>query len=88
MATERVVEREVPVEREVHVVHDSAPASSGGVGVGGIIMALVLLAAVVLGGVFLLNMQKSEAVKDNAIAGAAESVSDAAGAVTDAVTPK
>ena len=44
MATERVVEREVPAEREVHVVHDSAPASSGGIGVGGIVLALVLQA--------------------------------------------
>jgi hypothetical protein len=91
MATERVVEREVPVERDVQVVHDNAPANSGGMGVGGIIIALVLLAAVVIGGVFLMNMQRSEVVKDNAVAGAASSVADsaadAAGAVTDAVTP-
>ena len=91
MATERVVEREVPVEREVHVVHDGAAESSGGMGVGGIVIALILLAAVVLGGVFLMNMQRSEAVKDNAVANAASSVADsasqAAGAVTDAVTP-
>jgi hypothetical protein len=94
MATERVVEREVPVEREVHVVHDGAAESSGGMGVGGIVLALVLLAAVVLGGVFLMNMSRSEAVKDNAIAGAADSVGNAAdsvgnaaGNVADAVTP-
>lgn len=94
MATERVVEREVPVDREVHVVHDAAPASSGGMGVGGIVLALVLLAAVVIGGVFLMNMSQSEAVKDNAIAGAADSVGeaansvgDAAGNVAEAVTP-
>jgi hypothetical protein len=85
MATERVVEREVPVEREreVHVVHDG-PTESAGMGVGGIVLALVLLAAVVLGGVFLMNMSRSEAVKDNAIAGAANSVGDAASSVGDA----
>jgi hypothetical protein len=91
MATERVVEREVPVEREVHVVHGDAAASSG-TNVGGIIIALVLLAAVIIGGVFLMNMSRSEAIKDNAVANAAtnvgDSVSEAAGAVTDAVTPK
>lgn len=90
MATEKVVEREVPVvEREVVVREGGA---SGGVNVAGIITAIIILAAVIIGGVFLLNMQKSEAVKDNAIAEAAtnvgDSVSGAADAVTEAVTPK
>lgn len=92
MATERVVEREVPVDREVHVVHDSAAPASSGTNVGGIILALVLLAAVIIGGVFLMNMSRSEAVKDNAVANAAsnvgDSVSNAADSVADAVTPK
>lgn len=78
MATEKVVEREVPVEREVTVVRERG----GGVGATGIIIALIVLAAVVIGGMFLMNMQDSEVAKDNAVAGAAESVSDAAGAVT------
>ena len=88
MATERVVEREVPVERDVTVVRDG---DGGGSGVSGIVIALILLAALVLGGVFLMNMQRAEAVRTEAVAGAAESVaesaSQAAGAVTDAVTP-
>ena len=93
MATERVVEREVPVDREVHVVHDTAaPATTDGTNVGGIILALVLLAAVIIGGVFLMNISRSEAVKDNAVASAAtnvgDSVSNAADSVADAVTPK
>ena len=76
------------------MVHDSAAPASSGTNVGGIILALVLLAAVIIGGVFLMNMSRSEAVKDNAIAGAADSVGNAAdsvgnaaGNVADAVTP-
>ena len=88
MASERVVEREVPVERDVTVVRDG---DGGGSGVSGIVIALILLAALVLGGVFLMNMQRAEAVRTDAVAGAASSVADsaseAAGAVTDAVTP-
>lgn len=91
MATERVVEREVPVDREVHVVHDGPAESSGGIGVGGIVLALILLAAVVLGGVFLMNMQRSEAIRTDAVADAAGSVANsaanAADSVADAVTP-
>lgn len=88
MATERVVEREVPVERDVTVVRDG---DGGGSGVSGIVIALILLAALVLGGVFLMNMQRSEAIRTDAVSSAASSVADsaadAAGAVTDAVTP-
>ena len=89
MATERVVEREVPVEREVHVVNDTG--ARDGSGVSGIVIALILLAALVLGGVFLMNMQRSEAVRTDAVADAASSVansaSEAAGSVAEAVNP-
>ena len=88
MATERIVEREVPVERDVTVVRDGDGGASS---VSGIVIALILLAALVLGGVFLMNMQRSEAIRTDAVAGAASSVADsaadAAGAVTNAVTP-
>lgn len=89
MATEKVVEREVPVER---VVEREVPAARGGMGAGGVIAIILVIAALVIGGMFLMNMQNSEVAKDNAIAGAAASVADsaadAAGAVSDAVTPK
>lgn len=58
----------------------------GGSSAGTILIAFVLLLAVAVGGYYLYSTQNSEAAKDNAVAGAASSVSDAAQKVGDAVT--
>lgn len=57
--------------------------SSGGT----ILLAIVLLIAVVVGGAYLFNIQKAQTSKDNAVAGAASSVSKAADKVGSAVAP-
>ncbi|MBP7704491.1 MAG: hypothetical protein KA105_04315 [Caulobacter sp.] len=86
MAVERTIEhRDGTVER---VTTTDAPAAApvrerGGSGIGGIVALIIGLLAVVVVGYFLLNMSQSEAVKDNAIAGAAESVSGAAENIGD-----
>ncbi len=57
----------------------------GGSG-GTVLIAIVLLIAVVIGGVYLFNMQQAQTGKDQAIAGAATSVSHAADKVGDAAS--
>lgn len=63
-------------------------SSGGGAAV---MLAIALLLAVIVGGYFLVTSQQSEVAKDNAVAGAAQSVSDAAdkvGAAVDQATGK
>ena len=63
-------------------VRDDAPRSSGG---AGWMIALVLVVALLVGGYFLTQMSGSEVAKDNAVAGAAESVGNAADQVGNTV---
>lgn len=56
--------------------------SSGGT----ILIAIVLLIAVAIGGFYLFSRQSSQNAKDNAITGAAKSVSSAADKAGDAVS--
>ncbi|MGD9811558.1 MAG: hypothetical protein AB7U35_09530 [Sphingobium sp.] len=56
---------------------------SGG---GAMLLAVVLLIVALIGGYFLLSSQQAETNKDNAIAGAAQSVSDTADKIGDAVS--
>lgn len=58
-------------------------ADRGGSGSGWVI-AIVLLVALIIGVVFFTQMSKSDAAKDNAIAGAAQDVGQAAQNVGDA----
>lgn len=51
---------------------------------GAIVALIVGLLAVLVIGYFLMNMNRSDAVKDNAIAGAAESVGNAADNIGEA----
>ncbi|MBO9713533.1 hypothetical protein [Sphingomonas sp.] len=46
----------------------------GGGGIGMLFIGLILLAALVLGGVYLLNQNRNEAIKTDAISSAAKSV--------------
>lgn len=63
--TERVIEREVPVER----------ASGGGGGNAvAIVLGFILLAVVILGVVFFVNYQNNQTIRTNAVSHAASSV--------------
>jgi predicted negative regulator of RcsB-dependent stress response len=89
MATERVIEREVPVERV---------GSGGGGNAVAIIFGFVILAAVIVGGFFLWSYQQNDNLRTSAVTHAASSVSksaenaassvgNAADNVAEAVTP-
>lgn len=83
MTEERITETETPAGN-VHtthtVVHDDGARSGG----SGWLIALVLIVVAVVG-IYLFSQQsQSEIAENNAVAEAAESVSDAAGKVGDA----
>ena len=73
MTEERITEVETPSGN----VHTTRTVVSGGGGSGWPI-ALVLILAVLVGGYFLMQGTNASANKDNAIAGAAKDVGDAA----------
>jgi hypothetical protein len=70
--------------------HSTAPGGTTIIekkGSGGtVLIALVLLVAVLIGGWYLFTTQGAQTNKDNAVAGAAKSVSSAADKVGDAAT--
>ena len=81
MPTEREVQH--PDGRVERITETSAAPTTvverrSGSGMGAIVALIVGLLAVLVIGYFLMNMNRSDAVKDNAIAGAAESVGNAA----------
>jgi flagellar basal body-associated protein FliL len=58
------------------IIHDGEPARSGG---GSTMIVVLLLVVALVAGLYIYNRStSSEAAKDNAVAGAANSVSDAA----------
>lgn len=78
MVEERITTVEgtaAPTTTHTTVIHDGEPARGSG---GTMLMALVLLIAVVAGIYLYSQSTRSESAKDNAIAGAASSVGDAA----------
>ncbi|OYW16496.1 MAG: hypothetical protein B7Z39_00495 [Novosphingobium sp. 12-64-8] len=79
MVEERVVEVERPAANHTTIVTDRP--SSGG---AGWLIAIVLIVAVVAGIYFFANMSDSRTAKDNAIAGAAKDVGEAASKVGNA----
>ena len=88
MSTERTVEH--PDDRVERITeNDRAPAPtiverrSGG-GMGGIVALIIGLALVLVIGWFLMNMNRNDAIESNAVAGAAESVGNAADNIGEA----
>lgn len=83
MAEERITEVETP-EGNTHtrttIINDGARSGGG----SGWIIAIVLIIAVIAGIYFFSNMSDSQSAKDNAIAGAAKDVGNAAESVGDA----
>ena len=81
MTEERITEVETP-SGNVHTTH--TVVDRGGSGGSGWLIAIVLILAVLVGGYFLMQGTNASANKDDAIAGAAKDVGDAANKVGDA----
>lgn len=81
MTEERITEVETP-SGNVHTTHTVVERSGGGG--SGWLIAIVLILAVLVGGYFLMQGTNASANKDDAIAGAAKDVGDAANKVGDA----
>jgi hypothetical protein len=78
VTTERVVER--PATHTTTVVD----RDRGGGGMGGILIGLAVLIIVAIGAYFLLNANRNDAIRTDAVSGAASSVSNAADSVGEA----
>jgi hypothetical protein len=90
MATERVTERpdgtrETVVERDTG---GTTYVDKGGSGIGGVMIGIAVLALVAIVAFFLLNANKNDAIRTDAVSSAASTVSESAanagGAVADA----
>jgi len=102
MATERVTERNDGVTSERVVERDAGGTTyvdKGGSGMGGVIIGIAVLALVAIVAFFLLQSNKNDAMRTDAVTSAASSVADsastaasnvsnAANNAADAVTPK
>lgn len=75
--TERVIERDTGGTTYV---------DRGGSGVGGVIIGIAVLALVAIVAFFLLNQNHNDALRTNAVTGAAHSVSSAADSVGNAAS--
>lgn len=83
MVEERIttVEGDAAPTTHTTIIHEGEPRRSGG---GGMLLAVVLAIAVI-GGLYLYSQSAgSEATKDNAIAGAADSIGNAANKIGNA----
>ena len=81
MTEERITEVETP-SGNVHTTHTLVERSGGGG--SGWLIAIVLILAVLVGGYFLMKGTNASTNKDNAIAGAASDIGDAAQKVGNA----
>lgn len=87
MTTERVTETEDGVVRERVIERGGGTTvveRGGGMGFGGVLMALALIAIVAIGGFFLINQNRRENVETAAVSQVADSASEAAKSVGNA----
>lgn len=81
MSEERITTYETPAAERTTIIHDAPARGSGGaVWIFGIVLLIAVLAVVY----FMSTRADSDAVRDNAIAGAAEDVGEAAQKVGNA----
>jgi hypothetical protein len=89
MATERVTERSDGATRERVVERDGGGTtyvdSGGGSGLGGVLIGIAVLAMVAIVAFFLLQSNRNEAIRTDAVTSAASSVADSASTAADSV---
>jgi hypothetical protein len=88
MATERVTERNDGVTNERVVERGEGGTTyvdRGGSGVGGVIIGIAVLALVAIVAFFLLNANRNDAIRTEAVTGAASSVAESASTAAESV---
>jgi len=90
MATERVTERSDGLTRERVVERDAGGTTyvdtGRGSGLGGVIIGLAVLAMVAIIAFFLLQSNRNDAIRTDAVTSAASSVADSAGNAAEGVS--
>jgi hypothetical protein len=90
MATERVTERSDGMTEERVVERDAGGTTyvdrGGGSGVGGVVIGIAVLALVAIIAFFLLNMNQQDAMRTDAVSGAAQSVAQSAEGAAQSVS--
>lgn len=89
MATERVTERSDGLTNERVVERDRGGGTTyverGGSGMGGVIIGIAVLALVAIVAFFLLQSSRNDAMRTDAVTGAASSVAESAGSAAQSV---
>lgn len=88
MATERVTERSDGLTNERVVERDAGGTTyvdRGGSGMGGVIIGIAVLALVAIVAFFLLQSSRNDAIRTDAVSGAASSVAESAGTAAESV---
>jgi len=88
MATERVTERSDGLTSERVVERDGGGTTyvdRGGSGMGGVIIGIAVLALVAIVAFFLLQSSRNDAIRTDAVSGAASSVAESAGSAAESV---
>jgi hypothetical protein len=88
MATERVTETSDGLTRERVVERDAGGTTyvdRGGSGLGGVIIGIAVLAMVAIVAFFLLQSNRNDAIRTDAVSSAASSVADSATTAADSV---
>lgn len=89
MATERVTERSDGLTNERVVERDAGGTTyveRGGSGMGGVIIGIAVLALVAIVAFFLLQSSRNDAIRTDAVSGAASSVAESTGAAAESVS--
>lgn len=89
MATERVTTRDDGLTTERVVERDGGGTTyvdRGGFGVGGVIIAIALLALVAIAAFFMLNANRNDAIRTDAVTSAASSVANSTSSAANNVS--
>jgi hypothetical protein len=88
MATERMTERNDGLTKERVVERDGGGTTyvdKGGSGIGGVVIGIALLALVAIVAFFLLQSNRNDAIRTDAVTSAASNVADSASSAADNV---